>query len=283
MNVLIRRRGEFFYTLCEECGRRVVLDSEDPKDAEAVLEAYGWTERGGAVVCPACIDTRGLRLKSAAALVKAPSVALGFNREDVIDELTQMSEKLSDIQYFDGDVEELTKALEGDGEEAAAFQMSCSMLNNDVDTLLEDFYNYEVGEYFDTFFSAVTRGCIEHYSIYGDDDGEVDFFRLTGFDEDYAASRAAEKLKRMKKDDLINAAHHCFGVAAALFDIRDRYSRLRIALEVVLKRNGRLLDTVNKLNTLYEDASGHFDDFRNNAASEFDKLLFELPAKLWVE
>lgn len=139
MNVIIRRHGEFFYTLCEECGRRVVLDGDDPKDAEGVLEAYGWTERGGAVVCPACIDTRGLRLKSAAALVKAPSVALGFNREDVIDELIQMSEKLSDIQYFDGDVEELTKALEGDGEEAAAFQLSCSMLNNDVDALLGGF------------------------------------------------------------------------------------------------------------------------------------------------
>lgn len=283
MNIIIRRSGEFYYTVCAECGRRFVLDGNDKKDAEAMLEEYGWEERGGAVVCPACIDTRSLRLRSAANLIKAPSVAQGFNRDDILSEIEDMSVKLGDIQYFDGDIEELTNALEGDGEEACEFQLSCSLLNNDLEELRDAFIEENVTKYFDVFFSAVTQGCTEHYSMFGDDDGAVNFYQLIGYDADYASSRAAEKLKRLTKDELLNAANQCFKVAAALFDIRDRYSRLQIAMEVVLKRNGRLMDTVEKLNMIYDDASGHFDNPGNVAVKEFNKLLYELPDNIWVE
>lgn len=211
------------------------------------------------------------------------TIAQGFNLYDMIDELYAIEEDCSEIQWcVDGDEDELIEALNGDEEEAFEFRMLFSEIAGEatqLHNLLDSHDNY-ITECFDTFFVAVANGAI---SILGWEYEEDDYFSMASYEQDFASSEAAKKLARLTKQEIINAARQCFGVAAAMLNLRYKYDYLKAAIDTVKGKNHAYLEAVKDIEKLYEAAEEEGWEWGGKCVRVFEKAVADMPSRVWVE
>ena len=73
------------------------------------------------------------------------------------------------------------------------------------------------------------------------------------------------------------------GILVAFLDIRQRYDYLQATLDVLRDESGSVLQAVKAINAAYENAETvGFTDYRKEA-QEFERLLWAVPERMWVE
>ncbi len=207
------------------------------------------------------------------------AVADGFNFNQIIDEVTTISEECSDIRYLDE--ETVLNALDDNEEEFFEFKITFSDLSVECERLLYQLRSMYVEDYFDTFFVGIMCGGNEPYNIVGFDSYEEDYFTLCSFDNDLAKTEAFKRLMRIRKDELISAMGQCFGVAVSYMNVMMKYERLKAAFDILQDTNTGLLEIIREIDKLYTRADA--DEWEGKTAIEFDRLTKALPDKLWIE
>ena len=157
--------------------------------------------------------------------------------------LDRIKEELWDIQgecenvhwYFNADEETLINALDGDEEEEYEFKMMFADLCAECERMSEDLEEEWVPDCFDRFFVAVGAGE-DFGGLLGFDTYEQDYFGLT-CEEAWAEDESKKVLKRMTKDELIEAARQCFRVYQSFIALRHRYDCLKAAMDILRDQN----------------------------------------------
>lgn len=214
------------------------------------------------------------------------SILEDLNIEAIRDFLWEVQEECDNIAYS-WDDENILDALDGDEEDAYEFKMMFSDLSADCDQLVERFGDEYITEHFDDFFTGLAFGGNLPFNTFGWDSYETDYFRLTRFESELAASESGKRLKRLTKDELISTAGQCLGIALSYLNLRYKYDYLKATFDVLKGEHGAILKTVKDIETLYEKV---FDDYDGRLLSSwsdevraFDQLLNHLPERLWVE
>ncbi|WP_161474790.1 hypothetical protein [Acutalibacter sp. 1XD8-36] len=222
--------------------------------------------------------TRALRYKR-------PALAsMGY--EHIQRELEEIVEACDNVAWFAGDIDTLTDALDGSDEEAHEFMLACSDLSAKAGILLEQLY--EVGEYDPEGSARQYDDCTvaligNRYDTVGFDTLQEDYFSLTGYDTELAESEAGKRLMRHTKADMLSLIGQSVGILVAFLDIRQQYDYLQATLDVLRDENGSVLQAVKDLNAAYEKAEAvRFNDYKKEA-QEFERLLWAVPERMWVE
>lgn len=222
--------------------------------------------------------TRALRYKR-------PALAsMGY--EHIQRELEEIVEACDDVAWFAGDIDTLTEALDGSDEEAHEFMLSCSDLSAKAGLLLEQLY--EVGGWDSDSMSRQYDDCTvaligNRYDLVGFDSLQEDYFSLTGYDMELATSEAGKRLMRHTKAEMLSIIGQSVGILVAFLDVRQRYDYLQATLDVLRDESSSVLQAVKDLNAAYEKAeAAGFQDFRKEA-QEFERLLWAVPERMWVE
>ncbi len=222
--------------------------------------------------------TRALRYKR-------PALAsMGY--EHIQRELEETVEACDNVAWFAGDIDTLTDALDGSDEEAHEFMLACSDLSAKAGILLEQLY--EVGEYDPEGSARQYDDCTvaligNRYDTVGFDTLQEDYFSLTGYDTELAESEAGKRLMRHTKADMLSLIGQSVGILVAFLDIRQQYDYLQATLDVLRDENGSVLQAVKDLNAAYEKAEAvRFNDYKKEA-QEFERLLWAVPERMWVE
>lgn len=218
-------------------------------------------------------QARNLRFKK--------GIAQGFNLTDIQNELYEINSQCADIHWIaEGDEDTLIAALDGDEEDAYEFRMMFSDLECECDrlsNLLEEEY---VTEYFDDFFCRVAGGCMD---ILGYDTVEEDYFGLTRYEGGMAQKESEKRLMRLTKQELLNAAEQCFGIASAFLNVRYKFDYLKATFDIIRDENTSYLETIKGIEKAYENAAEQDFFEYSKETREFDRLVAELPPRAWLE
>lgn len=222
--------------------------------------------------------TRALRYKR-------PALAsMGY--EHIQSELEEIVEACDDVAWFAGDIDTLTEALDGSDEEAHEFMLACSDLSAKAGLLLEQLY--EVGEWDSDGIARRYDDCTvaligNRYDVVGFDTLQEDYFHLTNYDTELATSEAGKRLMRHTKEEMLSIIGQSVGILVAFLDVRQQFDYLKATLDVLHDENHSVLQAVKAINAAYEKAeAARFNDDQKEA-QEFERLLWAVPERMWVE
>ena len=198
-------------------------------------------------------------------LTMRPAVK-GLTLEDIQGELWEMQDVCSDVAYAIQDEDIIEDAL-GSEEEAFEFRMAFSDLEYDLERMCDALREEWVPEYYDTFLPALHAG-----QLYSYDEEEDDFAPISSWESQWEEKQARDKVKRLTKDQLIDAAAQCLSVIRMYIALRYRFDCLSGALDIIRGVNRGIIDAVNAINEAHE--KGEYE--------RIDNLALYLPPDVWV-
>lgn len=229
------------------------------------------------------------REKARALRYRKPAVK-DLNISEILIQLTEIEEECAEVHWYcdseDG-WDTLLNALDNDDDDAWEFKTAFADLEGQCermrDDLTDDFYmDMGVTEGFDLFFAGIGAGAA-FGGMMGFDEYEQDYFGLEPvWESEQAEKAAAEKLKRLTKDELIDTAGRCFRIAVNFLSLRHRYDNLKAAMDILREQNTALLQQVKAIEEAYEAATRSEYEWENDSG-QFDALLRALPDRAWIE
>ena len=155
------------------------------------------------------MDANEIKREKARQLRYKKPIVRNLNLTTIKEELWNIQEKCADVHWYtDTDEETLINALDGNEDEAYEFRMMFGDLCAECERMLEDLNEEWVPDCFDQFFVAIGTGE-DFGGLLGYDSYEQDYFGLFCTDA-FAEDESKKILKRLTKDDLIEAARQCF-------------------------------------------------------------------------
>lgn len=224
------------------------------------------------------------RIKAMNLRYKKP-IAKGLTLDAIREALREIMDACTDVQYYaEEDEETLINALDGDEDDAFEFKMMFADLTAECGRMDEDLREAYIPEYFDLFFAAVNKGG----EMLGFDAYEHDYFGLGSFEGELANEEAAKKMKRLTKDQLIEAAQVCFRVYQSYIGLQHRYDCIKAALDILRDENTGYLQMVRQIEEAYVKADAETEGFRRDfsrgtALKEFECLIDNMPREAWVQ
>lgn len=154
-------------------------------------------------------------------------------------------------------------------------------LTDGLDKLLKEEW---IPDCFDKFFVAIETGK-DFGGLLGYDSYEQDYFGLSSADASYAEDESKKFLKRLTKDDLIEAARQCFRVYQSFVSLRYRYDCLKAAIDILRDKNTGYLQMVKQIEETYEKANKESYGFRYDCKEvrELDNILKNMPQEAWIQ
>ena len=193
-------------------------------------------------------------------------IARDMNLDYIREQIWNMGDLISDIQWFVEDEENLVNALAGDEDEAFQFKMAFSDLAAELQYFEEDLNN-EYGGYL------------------GFDSYESDYYGLQPFEYRYAEQEAEKRICRMTKKELLEAVGACLKVYSSYIALQYRYDCLEASLKIIQEKNLEGLKMVKAIEEQYEKAEESSEHFRydyNPDVRRLDEMLMQIPMEYWL-
>ncbi|MBQ8965881.1 hypothetical protein [Ruminococcus sp.] len=139
-----------------------------------------------------------------------------------------------------------------------------------------DYCGGEYNEYCEIWDDMTVNLLGELYTVYGFNPAELDYFKLSGFEETLAMQEAEKRLMRLTKQQLIRNFRKVLMTLVMFFDLKAAHDCLTSIVEE-LDEKGALLERKNeRINALYSDLTG-------KSGEAFDEEIAHLPPRMWVE
>lgn len=209
-------------------------------------------------------------------------IAKNLNFDYISQDLWDIQDICEEVRWYtdteDGE-DSLLNALSGDEDEAYEFKMAFADLCAECERMREDLNEEWVPECFDIFFVAMGQD-----DVLGWDSYEGDYYGITAYESDLAENESKEKLKKMTKDELIDASKQCFRVYQAYIGLRNRYDSLKAAIDILKNQNTGYLQIVKEIERIYEAAQEHQGDWAEYSKEwkEFERYTNALPQETWI-
>lgn len=221
------------------------------------------------------------RFKAKQLRYKKP-IAKNLNLDSLTQDLWDIQEACEEVHWYtdsDDGNDSLINALAGDEDEAYEFKMAFSDLCAECERMIEDIQEEWVPECFDIFFVAAGAD-----DLLGWDSYEQDYYGISQYESGLAENDSRDRLKRMTKDELIDASRQCFKVYQAYIGLRNRYDSLKAAIDILRDQNTGVLQAVKEIEKLYDAAQekqGNYAEY-SKEWKEFERCTDALPQEAWI-
>lgn len=218
---------------------------------------------------------------------RKPALA-DLNYWAIDDKLTEICSECGDIRWTVQDDDMLINALDGNEEEAFEFKMLFSDLESEAYELseqLSETFRFEEDK--EQKFNDCTVALIgNRFRVLGYDTVEEDYFSLTSYEEELAASSAGKRMMRLTKKEMLSDIGQCLGIILSFHNVEMKYEYLKATFDILRDKNVSIIQIIKDINTTYESANEvEFHEWESST-KEFDKLiatLSEMNDKLWIE
>ena len=233
------------------------------------------------------MTTDELKREKARKLRFKKPICKNLNLYEMRNSVSEMLEMCDEVRYWtDTENETLLNALDGNEEEEFEFKLMFSDLSAELERFSEDIYSRwyspmdETEEVFDDILVSIGAGDYTGGYL-GWDSYEGDYFGLDVSDE-YITGEKAKKIKRMTKDQMIEAYSYVLKTVYAYIGLCDRFTSIRAALDILRNQNVTYLKEVKRIEELHAqcDALGWWH--HGPEQRELDRLLSALPQEAWL-
>jgi hypothetical protein len=207
-------------------------------------------------------------------------IARDMNLSFIQEQIWDMQETISDVQWFVEDDANLVNALAGDEDEAYQFKMAFSDLAAELEQFQNDLENEFVPDCFDDLLPAADADYFGGW--FGYDSCEGDYFGLNPYEYGPAQKEAEKRICRMTKNELLEAVGACLKVYSSFVALRYRYDCLEASLKIIQGKNLEGLKMIKAIEEQYEKAE---PDLKYSYAKEVQKLnsmLEQVPQEYWL-
>lgn len=202
-----------------------------------------------------------------------------MNLDYIRDQLWEMRDTVTDVQWFAEDEENLVSALAGDEDEAWEFKMAFSDLAASLEQFEGDLDDAWIPDCFDDLFPAVGMdGEWLGYDTY-----EHDYFGLDPYEYGPAQKEAEKRICRLTKDELLDAVGACLKIYASFTAVKYRYDCLQASLDIIRGQNMDRLKLVKAIEEQYQKAEDDKWHLWSREVNKLDKLLREVPQEYWIQ
>ena len=211
-------------------------------------------------------------------------IAANMNLDFIQNQIWDMGELVSNVQWFIEDEDNLLHALNGDEDEAYEFKMAFADLAAELEIFEEDLRNEYVPDCFDDLFPAA--GADFYGGYMGFDSYEQDYFGLRPFEYDWAEDAAEKRICRLTKKELLDAVGACLKVYTSYVALQYRYDCLEASLKIIQEKNLEGLKLIKAIEEQYERAEKESDHFRYKYGADVKKLdamLDQIPREYWIQ
>lgn len=119
--------------------------------------------------------------------------------------------------------------------------------------------------------------------VLGYDTYEEDYFELTSYESELARDESEKRLMKLTKQEILQTAEQCFGIAAAFLNVRYKFDYLKATFDIIRDENSSFLENIKDIEEAYEKANADKFDSYSKSTKEFDKLVKGLPERVWIE
>ena len=204
--------------------------------------------------------------------------------------LEEISEACYDVEWlFDNDNEDfIYEALEEAYEDYDEFKDAFLMIRLDAEELQERFeemcrdqypYDNDIEEYYNDFTVALIGN---RYNLLGFDEFQQDYYSLFEYEKGIAVAEAGKRVMRCTKADMLARIGQCMGIAFSYYDLRQRYDYLKNTFDMLRGENVSVIQVIRKIEEAYEKVNSEEFDKYSKETKEFDKLVSQLPEKVWI-
>ena len=212
---------------------------------------------------------------------KRPALA-EIGLEVIYAKLYEIQDACGDVRWFvESNDDTLLNAFDGDEDEEYEFRMAFTMLESESSQLIDTLNDaYGISDYFDDCTVALIGN---RFNLIGYDDYEEDYYSLTSYESDLAFTESGKRIMRMTKAEMLATIGQCMGIVLAFQNVQYKYDYLKATFDILRDKNTSILKTIKEIESLYEEAEK--EDFYEckEATKKFDRLVSELPDKLWIE
>ena len=201
------------------------------------------------------------------------------------EKLDKIQEVCSDIHWAFDDDETLINAFDGNDEEAWEFKMVFTEIEGEAyrlnECLREQFYyGDDPAREFDDCSVALIGN---RYNAVGFDDYEENYYDLTSYETNLAATEAGKRIMRKTKAEMLAAIGQVLGIILSFQNLEMKYEYLKATIDIFRDENISILQVIKTIEQKHADM--FCDDYgkRCGAEKEFDALVRDLPDKYWVE
>ena len=230
------------------------------------------------------MDPNVIRREKARNLRYKKPLVKEMNLDFITQEMWDISDACNEVFDLIQNDDLLLDAFDGDTDEASEFRMAFSDLSAECEKMKRDLDEEWVPDCFDRFFVAVGAG--ESYGgLCGYHTFVEDYFGLSSGEAAWAMKENTKVLKRMTKDELIEAAQQCFRVFQQYIALRYRYDCLRSALDILRGYNSEYFHMIEDIDRLYDEAgnvSCRKSENYQKKIRELERVLGDLPKQAWV-
>lgn len=203
----------------------------------------------------------------------------------ITEKLDEIQEVCSDIHWAFDDDETLINAFDGNDEEAWEFKMVFTEIEGEAyrlnECLREQFY---YGDDPEREFDDCSVALIgNRYNAVGYDDYEENYFSLTSYETQLAATDAGKRIMRKTKVEMLSTIGQVLGIILSFQNLEMKYEYLKATIDIFRDENISILQVIKTIEQKHADM--FCDDYgkRCSAEKEFDALVRDLPDKYWVE
>ena len=276
--------------------REEIADTESYKEALKLQREYEDQNEG----CETKIETavikirsvkeeqRDLRAEKAQEMRYKKSALQEMSYYAIRRGLEEITEACYDVDWlFDsGNEDAIYEVLEETYEDFDEFRNAFLTVRLDAERLwdeTEEILRYYDEDDFEQYFNDCTVALIgNRYQLMGYDTVETDYFNLSQYDSELAVSEAGKRLMKFKKADIISRIGQCMGILLAYYDLRQQYDCLKTTLDLLRGENVSVIHLVRNIEEAYEKANSEKFDEYSKETKEFDKLVSQLPEKVWI-
>ena len=87
---------------------------------------------------------------------------------------------------------------------------------------------------------------------------------------------------RCTKADMLSRIGQCMGIALSYYDLRQRYDYLKNTFDLLRSENTSVIQVIRQIEEAYEKADKvEFYEY-DKETKDFDKLVSQLPEKVWI-
>ena len=208
----------------------------------------------------------------------------GLTLWEIREKLGEITEACDEVVYWmDSDDQTLIDALDGDLDDVDRFKADFAVLSADADRMNDDLYNVYVRETpFDDIL--VTSGIDQQrgMSLLGYDELEGDYFGIENWMRDWAEKESVKRLKRLTKEQLLEAMAQTVAITFAFLGIQSRYQDLKAAIDILRAQNKEYLDSVKLLNELHAQLWNEYGHMDYKVERQMDAIIQRMPQEAFL-
>ena len=222
---------------------------------------------------------------------RKPALA-GLNYWEMSNKLDEIQEVCGDIHWAYDDGETLINAFDGDEEEAYEFKMAFGSLECEAyqlsEALLDTFRICANDEEIDGDIEKAFNDCSvallgNRFNAVGYDDFQEDYFHLANYEQGLAFTESGKRIMRKTKAEMLSLIGQTIGIILSFQNVELKYEYLKATIDIFRDNNMSVLQQIKDIEKAYKLAEE--DDFNDwhESTKEFDRLISELPEKVWIE